>query len=285
MDTELDTVAAVGIENENENNDKEDETNNAQEPDDPFKKPALFAAPSLLIKRGAVASNTAGKPTHEPSTSEKAQLTATDELLSNDPTATLNETSLPTPSIDQKTPQNADFEDKHEDKEKTHIAPVKPRHDLKARLPKAPPAGKFKPHPPIPYTEPQWGGVAPDNSYSLEILKNGTIVDAIPLTQNSYFVVGRLPVCDISLEHPSISRYHAVVQYRGRSGDDEEMGEERGFYVYDLGSTHGTVVNKNKVPPKTYIRVRVGHVLKFGGSTRLFILQVNITLNITRKYV
>ncbi|XP_067099958.1 kanadaptin [Osmerus mordax] len=273
MDTELDTVAAVSIENENENNDKEDETNNAQEPDDPFKKPALFAAPSLLIKRGAFASNTAGKPTHEPSTSEKAQLSATDELHSNDQTAKLNETSLPTPSSDQKTPENADFEDKHEDKEKTHVAPVKPRHDLKARLPKAPPAGKFKPHPPIPYTEPPWGGVAPDNSYSLEILKNGAIVDAIPLTQNCYFVVGRLPVCDISLEHPSISRYHAVIQYRGRSGDDEEVGEEKGFYVYDLGSTHGTVVNKNKVPPKTYIRVRVGHVLKFGGSTRLFILQ------------
>uniref|UniRef100_H3DN53 Solute carrier family 4 member 1 adaptor protein n=1 Tax=Tetraodon nigroviridis TaxID=99883 RepID=H3DN53_TETNG len=79
--------------------------------------------------------------------------------------------------------------------------------------------------------------------------------------------------CDVSLEHPSISRYHAVIQYRSQAGDSESAGEDTGFYLHDLGSTHGTVVNKNKIPPKTYIRLRVGHVLKFGGSTRLFILQ------------
>uniref|UniRef100_A0A8C1ZZ75 Solute carrier family 4 member 1 adaptor protein n=1 Tax=Cyprinus carpio TaxID=7962 RepID=A0A8C1ZZ75_CYPCA len=144
--------------------------------------------------------------------------------------------------------------------------------DIRPKIPasaKLPPAGKF---PPLPYTEPPWGSV-PDISYSFELLKNGAILDTVPLTQSSYFVVGRLPVCDVSLEHPSISRYHAVVQYRGRAGQDGVLGEEKGFYAYDLGSTHGTFVNKNKIPPKTYIRLRVGHVLKFGGSTRLFILQ------------
>uniref|UniRef100_A0A8B9KL11 Solute carrier family 4 member 1 adaptor protein n=1 Tax=Astyanax mexicanus TaxID=7994 RepID=A0A8B9KL11_ASTMX len=134
---------------------------------------------------------------------------------------------------------------------------------------KVPPSGKF---PPLPYSEPPWAGVA-TVPYSFELLKNGAILDSIPLTQQSYFVVGRLPVCDVSLEHPSISRYHAVVQYRGLVGEEGSVGEEAGFYVYDLGSTHGTFLNKNKIPPKTYIRLRVGHVLKFGGSTRLFILQ------------
>lgn len=134
-----------------------------------------------------------------------------------------------------------------------------------------PPAGKF---PPVPYTEPSWGGEPPEQPYALEILKNGTIVDTVPLTARSYFLVGRLPVCDVSLEHPSISRYHAVIQYRGPGAEGGSVGEETGFYVHDLGSTHGTVVNKNKVPPKTFIRLRVGHVIKFGGSTRLFILQV-----------
>uniref|UniRef100_A0A3Q2FFR1 Solute carrier family 4 member 1 adaptor protein n=1 Tax=Cyprinodon variegatus TaxID=28743 RepID=A0A3Q2FFR1_CYPVA len=131
-------------------------------------------------------------------------------------------------------------------------------------------AGKF---PPLPYTQPPWGGPTPEANYALEILKNGTIVDTVPLTHRSYFVVGRLPVCDVPLEHPSISRYHAVIQYRGQAGEGGCVGEERGFYVHDLGSTHGTVVNKNKIPPKTYVRLRVGHVLKFGGSSRLFILQ------------
>uniref|UniRef100_A0AAV2JAS4 FHA domain-containing protein n=1 Tax=Knipowitschia caucasica TaxID=637954 RepID=A0AAV2JAS4_KNICA len=135
---------------------------------------------------------------------------------------------------------------------------------------KCPPPGT---HPPLPYTEPAWGSMVPDVSYSIEILKNGSIVNTIPLKDKSFFVVGRLPVCEVALEHPSISRYHAIIQYRGESGETGSVGEERGFYVHDLGSTHGTVVNKNKIPPKTFIRLRVGHVIKFGGSTRLFILQ------------
>uniref|UniRef100_A0A8C9YLK3 Solute carrier family 4 member 1 adaptor protein n=1 Tax=Sander lucioperca TaxID=283035 RepID=A0A8C9YLK3_SANLU len=202
------------------------------ETEDTFKKPALFAAPSLTSKRGNVAAP-------------------------SKPTTTAAET-------------------KHDKKggKDNNVAPVKTKPEALAKprvLPaKCPPAGKF---PPIPYTEPPWGGVASDIPYALEILKNGTIVDTVPLTQKSYFVVGRLPVCDVSLEHPSISRYHAIIQYRRQAGGGESVGEERGFYVHDLGSTHGTVVNKNKIPPKTYIRLRVGHVLKFGGSTRLFILQ------------
>lgn len=128
---------------------------------------------------------------------------------------------------------------------------------------------------PLRYSEPAWGGRAPAAPYSLEILKNGTIVDTVALTERSYHVVGRLPVCDVCLEHPSISRFHAVIQYRSRAVEAEPGGEDPGFYIHDLGSTHGTVVNKKKIPPKTYIRLRVGHVLKFGGSTRLFILQVN----------
>ena len=40
-----------------------------------------------------------------------------------------------------------------------------------------------------------------------------------------------------------------------------------------IGSTHGTYHNKNKCFAKTYYRFRVGHGVKFGGSTRLLILQ------------
>ena len=48
-----------------------------------------------------------------------------------------------------------------------------------------------------------------------------------------------------------------------------------GFYLYDLNSTHGTYLNKAKVPVHKYYRVKVGHMMKFGGSSRIYILQVN----------
>ncbi|XP_070698198.1 kanadaptin isoform X2 [Pempheris klunzingeri] len=225
---------------------------------DTFKKPALFAAPSFTSKRSSVVAPS------RPAAAETKSVT--DDTRAQVVDSTSGDSSGPVS-------ENKTAESRQDvDKKVKNVAPVKPKADAKPRvLPaKGPPAGKF---PPIPYTEPPWGGRAPDIPYALEILKNGTIVDKVPLTHGSYFVVGRLPVCDVSLEHPSISRYHAVIQYRGQTGEGESVGEERGFYVHDLGSTHGTVVNKNKIPPKTYIRLRVGHVLKFGGSTRLFILQ------------
>lgn len=74
---------------------------------------------------------------------------------------------------------------------------------------------------------------------------------------------GRLDLCDFVLEHPTISRFHAVIQFK-RSGD---------AYLYDLGSTHGTFLNKNQVEKNTYIDLHVGDVIRFGRSSRLFIFQ------------
>jgi len=121
---------------------------------------------------------------------------------------------------------------------------------------------------PIPYQEPSWGGI-PQQNYSVEVLKNGVIVDTIKLADKGYFVVGRLANCDIVQEHPSLSRYHAVLQFKSQASPEKPAG----FYLYDLDSTHGSFHNKKKCFPKTYYRLRVGHMIKFGGSTRNLILQ------------
>uniref|UniRef100_A0A8C9F4F1 Solute carrier family 4 member 1 adaptor protein n=1 Tax=Pavo cristatus TaxID=9049 RepID=A0A8C9F4F1_PAVCR len=122
------------------------------------------------------------------------------------------------------------------------------------------------------YEEPPWGSRPPaDAGYGLEVLKGGVLLGSVRLEGGSWFLVGRLPGCALALEHPSVSRHHAVLQYRGRSADGPDA--DAGFYVYDLGSTHGTFLNKARVPPRTYCRVRVGHGLRFGGSSRLFLLQ------------
>lgn len=232
--------------------------------EDVFKKPAFFAAPSLSSKRGSNA------PSSKPAAAETGPKTAVNQAEVGGNAA---KESVDTGNYNSSA--NGDNEEDRSCASDKKAAPVKAKTDAKPRAAPSKGPSALK-HPPVPYTEPTWGGKPPDSRpYALEILKNGAIVDTVPLNQRSYFVVGRLPVCDVSLEHPSISRYHAVIQYRGQVGESESVGEEEGFYIHDLGSTHGTVVNKNKIPPKTYIRLRVGHVLKFGGSTRLFILQVN----------
>lgn len=122
----------------------------------------------------------------------------------------------------------------------------------------------------IPYKEPSWGGVT-EKSYYFEVVKNGAMTDRVELTSKSYYVFGRLPSCDHSMDHPSLSRHHAIIQHCSRTNADVS---DLGWYLYDLDSTHGTWINKTKVSPQEYHRLRVGYIVKFGGSTRLYILQV-----------
>lgn len=256
----MDVDGSAVMENADGTENKDVDEPELQEAQSVFKKPALLAAPSLTSNRNSVSA---------PSKPLAVETTDEEKLKVGD--------TIQVESVDGgKESKSTEIEEGESidvaKGEKYRAVKVQSEKIHRALHPPGPSAAHF---PPLKYTEPSWGGNTPDISYSLEILKNGTIVDTVPLTERSYYVVGRLPVCDVSLEHPSISRYHAVIQYRSRPEEDESTGGDAGFYVQDLGSTHGTVVNKNKIPPKTYIRLRVGHVLKFGGSTRLFILQVN----------
>ncbi|XP_065371709.1 kanadaptin [Calliphora vicina] len=141
-----------------------------------------------------------------------------------------------------------------------------------------------------PYKIPHWSDRPSDeNNYSFEVLKSGQIIDEVKQLQNkAYWTFGRLPENDIMMAHPTISRFHAILQYRPKLADnlnterenevDSEKSNEvksppEGWYIYDLGSTHGTFLNKQRIPVKVYIRVRVGHMLRLGASTRSYILQ------------
>ncbi|XP_063632766.1 kanadaptin [Cydia splendana] len=146
--------------------------------------------------------------------------------------------------------------------------PSKPESSAKSNLP---PAVLLKEiSTPIPYKEPKWSGLCPDGSdYALEVIKSGMIVDNVPLTQQPYYVFGRLANCDVVMAHPTISRHHAVLQYKAFAEADEPPS---GWYLYDLGSTHGTHLNRDRLKPNHYTRVRVGHQIKFGSSTRTYIV-------------
>ncbi|XP_011010826.1 PREDICTED: kanadaptin [Populus euphratica] len=114
----------------------------------------------------------------------------------------------------------------------------------------------------VPYTIPEWSG-PPCHKFSLEILKDGSIIDQFEVCEKGAYMFGRVELCDFILEHPTISRFHAVLQFK-RNGD---------AYLYDLGSTHGTFVNKSQVEKRVYVALHVGDVIRFGHSSRLYIFQ------------
>lgn len=76
----------------------------------------------------------------------------------------------------------------------------------------------------------------------------------IPLDQRSFYSFGRLENCHVVMAHPTISRYHAILQFRPTFSDTDE---NKGFYLFDLGSTHGTFLNKERIRPKTYVKLQV----------------------------
>ncbi|XP_073817749.1 kanadaptin [Musca autumnalis] len=139
------------------------------------------------------------------------------------------------------------------------------------------------------YKIPSWSQNPPsEKCYSFEVLKSGQIIDEVKnLQTKAFWTFGRLPENDVEMAHPTISRFHAVLQYRPQKiaitnaeNDDDEADDEEesnkppeGWYIYDLDSTHGTFLNKQRIPPKVYIRIRVGHILRLGASTRSYILQ------------
>ena len=60
------------------------------------------------------------------------------------------------------------------------------------------------------YQKPEWSG--PCNSqYSLEVIKDGSIVETFNFEKKSFFLIGKQNIiCDIILAHPTISRKHAI---------------------------------------------------------------------------
>jgi len=120
---------------------------------------------------------------------------------------------------------------------------------------------------PSPYNPPEWSGLPPPSfQYSLEILKQGTIITHLPnLSSKPFWTFGRTPDNDIILDHPSSSRLHAILQFRSPP--------DPAAYLYDPGSTHGVYVNKAKhpIPPHQYHLLRVGDVFTLGQSSRMYV--------------
>ncbi|KAF9115248.1 Kanadaptin [Mortierella sp. AM989] len=151
---------------------------------------------------------------------------------------------------------------------KDHGAPGKDGSIQEKRSAPAPtPTPKDAKHPlanapVLKYQKPAWSGY-PNQQFYFEVIKNGIVAETIIAPEKEFLVVGRLPMCDLEMEHPSLSRYHAIVQFKSN-------GE---CFIYDLNSSHGTKLNKNKIPPGMHVSLKPGDQLRFGESTRIYLFQ------------
>ena len=83
-------------------------------------------------------------------------------------------------------------------------------------------------------------------------MKGGQITEARPTAEKDHYTFGRSPACDFLLEHPSASRLHAVLQFRGA---------DAAAFLYDAGSAHGTLLNKRRLKPRTHAPLRSARAL------------------------
>lgn len=115
------------------------------------------------------------------------------------------------------------------------------------------------------YKEPEWSAPpAESDLFNLEVLKDGGVLEIVRLADKAYYVVGRDDeITDIHMTNASISRYHLVIQFSRTSQ----------IFLYDVGSTHGTFLNKKKIEPRRYVELSVGDMFSLGSSTRRFLLN------------
>ncbi|XP_051202368.2 uncharacterized protein [Lolium perenne] len=116
--------------------------------------------------------------------------------------------------------------------------------------------------PRAPYAIPDWSA-APGHPFFLEVIKSGQSFQKLDVSKKGAYMFGRVDLCDFVLDHPSISRFHAVLQFR----NDGEV------FLYDLGSTHGSSINKTQIKKKLYTKIHVGDIIRFGQSSRLYLFQ------------
>ena len=118
---------------------------------------------------------------------------------------------------------------------------------------------------------------SPKDQWKLFVFKGPDILETIELSLRSCWLVGReLAVVDLPAEHPSVSKQHAVIQFRWiekRNEFGDKLGRVRP-YLIDLESANGTKLNKELIPSSRYLEVRDKDMIQFGDSTREYVLML-----------
>ena len=124
----------------------------------------------------------------------------------------------------------------------------------------------------IKFSEPPEARI-PNTQWRLYVFKGDENVQTLHVSRESAYLMGRdQEVVDIPLLHGSCSSQHAVLQYRF-------VDQQCRPYLMDLESTNGSFINGVRIESARYYQLKKGDVLKFGASTREYVL---LTANTTR---
>jgi smad nuclear-interacting protein 1 len=118
---------------------------------------------------------------------------------------------------------------------------------------------------------------SPKDQWKLFVFKGEDVIDTVPLSHRSCWLIGRdMTVVDMAAEHPSVSKQHAVIQFRyieKRNEYGDKIGKVKP-YLIDLESANGTLLNSKKVPQSRYLELREKDMIQFGQSTREYVLML-----------
>lgn len=126
----------------------------------------------------------------------------------------------------------------------------------------------------IKYAEPPEAR-KPKRRWRLYPFKGDKSLQTLHIHRQSCYLIGRdKKVCDLPVDHPSCSKQHAALQYRlvSQKKDDGTVTKRVRPYVIDLESANGTFLNNKKIDPKKYFELFEKDVLKFGYSSREYVL-------------
>lgn len=126
----------------------------------------------------------------------------------------------------------------------------------------------------IKYSEPQESR-KPKRRWRLYPFKGEQSLQTLYIHRQSCYLIGRdRKICDLPIDHPSTSKQHAALQYRlvPFKRDDGTTGKRIRPYVIDLESANGTFINNKKIESKKYVELIEKDVLKFGFSSREYVL-------------
>jgi len=117
----------------------------------------------------------------------------------------------------------------------------------------------------------------PKEQWRMYVFKKKDLLDTIYLHQRSVWLFGRdQKVTDMLLEHPSISKQHAVIQFRYITSTNE-YGDKTSKvkpYLIDLESANGSKLNGKRVEASRFVELVDADVVAFGDSEREYVLML-----------